>query len=207
MCVCVCVRAGVPVCQCVCVCVHACFCVCVFVYFGTFICDKHRLSAMFLRKDMHPCLCTDPSIGPLSIQPNLDTLARVQRCVVEALEAGILRAEAFARECAADAAGGGGSGLAGEGLSSNPMSMAASAVGAAGRAVGTAGVGEAEGSEGGKGRRRLALRFVGEVHAVDVVLVTTRRRAVFPVRAHCTHTIMCKCRESVRVCVRERGRE
>ena len=200
---CMCVRACVHVCQCVCVCVHACFCVCVFVFFGTFICDKHRFFC-----NMHPCLCTDPSIGPLSIQPNLDTLARVQRCVVEALEAGILRAEAFARECAADAAGGGGSGLAGEGLSSNPMSMAASAVGAAGRAVVTAGGREAEGgAEGGKGRRRLALRFVGEVHAVDVVLVTTRRRAVFPVRAHCTHTIMCKCRESVRVCVRERGRE
>ena len=163
---------------------------------------------MFLRKDMHPCLCTDPSIGPLSHQPNLDTLARVQQCVVEALEAGILRAEAFARECAADAAGGGGSGLAGEGLSSNPMSMAASAVGAAGRAVVTAGLREAEGgAEGGKGRRRLALRFVGEVHAMDVVLVTTRRRTVFPVRGHCTHTNMCKCRESRRAAVRERERE
>jgi hypothetical protein len=67
-------------------------------------------------------------------------------------------------------------------LPSNPMTMAASVMRAAGSSVAGANAGRAAApAHYTPVGSRLALKFVGSMHAVDVALFTSRRNAAFPV--------------------------
>ena len=139
----------------------------------------------------------EATLGQLAVGANLDTLAVVQNCVAEAIEAGILRADALAASHARGVGNGGdgagdersrayGSGAGARGpapvaaLPSNPMTMAASMMHAAGSSVAGRAASPSPSYHTHIGSR-LALKFVGTLHAVDMALLTSRRSAPFPV--------------------------
>ena len=127
----------------------------------------------------------ESTLSQLALGLNLETLGVVQNCVAEALEAGIVRAGALALEEGRqqdEATGAVADTQAATSLiPATPMQMAAAAVSAAGSTVVHAGSRDAGGANLGGVASRLALKFVGTMHAVDVGIFTSRSSAVFPV--------------------------
>jgi len=122
----------------------------------------------------------ESTLSQLKLGSNLETLGLVQNCIAEALEAGIMRAKLLAQQEGRDSeeVGIGSVVQAPMSVPSNPMQMAASALSAAGSVVVHSGTNASEYTQVGS---RLALKFVGTMHAVDIALYTSRRSAVFPV--------------------------